>query len=519
MLRKSLRILVALFACGMIFGINANATMTSSAGMSIGESNAWMVDGQWGEVFNNPATLGKFKNTAYAENFDGVNMVGVVISPIEGLSICLPLGTTLGASSPWAWGGNAGTDAGFEFFNTIDPTTNGIFGGKATTAGTRTSTGAETFDLAAGTYDGSNNQAVISQQDVGAIISYDLAELSVGVILAYSDASNKYDASSTSTVGAPTFSVAIPIALSDVVEFNSSQTTIGVGVDYALSESMKAGVFFKTALYEMDNKYSAKSASITDLSTTDMEYKADGAQDMSFGVNFAMGLTEKAKLHVMADYSMINHSTVATSYVKDATGVVIDNTKDTYDKTASIIDLGLSAEINASKDTLCYVGVMARFTDAKFAFDGKDSTPGTTTPNLNNGLAPTFGVPVDVKQSSFAMPVFIGCESKLSENWTGRIGGSQLLFDSSSNEVTATGSLASAAKTKVVKAAVKNTDSTGSTTSLTYGLSYQMGNVKVDWNNSTDFLFNPGSIIGTAPSSFSTAVAISCNFDSLMSAK
>lgn len=508
MLKKCLKILVVLFACVFAFGMSANATETRDLGLAISEGNSFMIDGTWHNVFVNPASFGKFKNTAYFES-DGTDHQGGLIVAFGNLTFSMPMGIKADPTGN-VWG----TGSALAMNNVTDP--GGAFGFTPMATTSSTNLLSATYNLIAQSYTGDTDPAKIDKQDIGFLTSYDAGPLSIGIIFAFATASASHAVDSP-LVG-PGYGGAYSVVAKDKVSLLNSQYTIKVGAEYRISDSMKVGVDLAYVAYVLKNKYSRTGATAAPLPVSDYNYerayKGDGAGDMAFGATFSMALSEKSKLHLDIHDKVINHSTKATDeYTNNITPTASTSYVDKYSRKANILEFGISDEINLSKDTLVYSGFLFTNTACKFHFTSENKTANATI--LYNQH------PVRYNSNGFTIEGVVGAESKLSENWTGRFGVTQMIYEAqpANNTDLFKGTKNGDTDAEYANTRITNKMEKGSTTDLAIGLSYTMGNVTVDWLGNVQLLIDGPNFISNATNAWSTMVAATLNFDSLISGK
>jgi len=114
----------------------------------------------------------------------------------------------------------------------------------------------------------------------------------------------------------------------------------------------------------------------------------------------------------------------------------------------------------------------------------------------------------------------MGLEAQMSENWTGRFGLTHVMYDPTTNDEESTAGTSSSSDSMNLNEAAE--------TSLHLGLSYKLGNFRIDWLANVDlFVRGPDFITGNSTerlgtgqddisTPIATALAVTYNFDSLL---
>jgi len=488
--------------------MTANASDTSSAGLMLGTDNAWMVNGQFPYIFENPAVLGKFKNTAYFESglTTADNATGCIVLGLGAVTLAMPMGRAADVyGTTWL---QTPSTVPLSLYNTTSATS-------AIPAVARTQTAygaaATAFDLKAQTYAGAS-VAKINKNDFGFITSFDAGPLAIGVIFAWASATNNHE-------NEISLAASLPVSREERVHFNNNQMIFKLGAEYKVSDSTSIGVDAAYVKYGINNHYTSTDTTAPTDSAWDYKYATDGAGDINIGANIAIGLSEKKTLHINIHDTIINHSTKYTAE-ESAAGVVTLSGEDTYSRKGNKLTVGFSDETRVTKDIVLYVGFMLSTISLTTKYDSHNTLAGVANPNLAN--------PIDKKYNSLEIPAYLGVEAKLSENWTGRFGARQYFYQKPLLTATYTGANTSetvdtndtnAANATTATSKYKANREEAATTSLSLGLSYQMGNVAVDWLVNVNLFVNGPYFISGSSNTFATQIAATLNYDSLVGGK
>ncbi len=214
-------------------------------------------------------------------------------------------------------------------------------------------------------------------------------------------------------------------------------------------------------MYVLDNNYS--------LYAPGKEFKADykskGAMDFGGFARVNYQMTTRHKSHFYAAYKLLNRSTEGSMKVSDA-GIPANNVdaNDTFERTGQLITVGISDEYAFSPDVKAFLGFATVIETFKNNYYGVDAI----TP-ANNVDKYKF------EYTAVKVPLLVGLEAKLSENWKGRFGVKQTVYQPLTNE----GENTTGQGTVKTPASVSETSS--AQTVFNMGLSYKLGYFTFDW--------------------------------------
>ena len=218
----------------------------------------------------------------------------------------------------------------------------------------------------------------------------------------------------------------------------------GTETDYGRSLiDTKAGFFMDLGSGKnIDAALGMKFWKISDTAAGTDVYQA-GTMDLLAMARFNMATSETNKIHAFAQINMDNRS--------DTLGAA----DEVVDKDMKLT-LGVSDEMNLNKTSLVYFGLM---------YD-------------TNGN--TYDAGTEVKSRSSNLNLAMGVEAMFIENLTARFGANRTLMSFASNEQAETSSI-----------------DDGAATNAAIGMSYKLGNVKLEWNlNYGLFTTGPSVISG-----------------------
>ncbi|MDH5718589.1 MAG: hypothetical protein OEZ22_13265 [Spirochaetia bacterium] len=303
---KKIKILVtALVLSAFILPLsNISATRTRAAGMGLasideGGSNAWAVDGLQPYIYDNPAALGGFKNTAFFEASNGLwdNFGGIIINPMGEISVGLFSGIPAaveGFADPIGGSGNWVTDA------TI-----------AAGAGALN----QPLSASGNTYD---------DRSFGFLAHMPMGKMNLGFGLDYTGAGQVVDDGVTPSK----------------TELSQSETTVRLGFNMEMGgmiKSIDAGLAY--SMLGVENTATSGSNTVS--------VKADSGSIINFHARANMGLNEKNLIHILLSYNSEAAKFVYTDPAPNTASNELDG---------STIGIGVSDEIKVSSDAIVFVG-------------------------------------------------------------------------------------------------------------------------------------------------------------------
>jgi hypothetical protein len=476
----------AAFCVALASGVYATAT--SDKGLGLYDS-PWFIDGLQSYVDDNPSYLGSFKDRAFFERTsvtglkDGQNMAGLFYSPAGGVTLGMYYGKPV-STSVWNSTDNTGL---FHTGNYVPVSKNKR---KHSTA-TSQSLGAYQEEMLNGSIidlidpvDGSalvgtqtsspSNRELLYQRNVSLLASYDLSSISFGLTGGYATSWNNVRSGSGN----------------DYDEFNlvNTEYDAGAGMKIKINEKVEADFAGNWTMYQLDNTYKK---SQTGGYLTKLSYKSNGAMDFGGQARLGYQMTQTHKSHFFVKYEVLNRSTQGSMNVSDpdwdsgtATTNYNVNAKDTFNRKGQKAVGGVSDEIKVNDSMKAYIGFMVEYTTFKNNYSGKDQI--TPVNNLNK---------YSYSSKSVSVPLVIGLESKLSDNWTGRCSGVQKIYKPfSKSGKTETVNSTSTGGNSIPSNINENSSSE---TTLSIGLSYKLGNFTFDWLANVDmFVQGPYVVSG-----------------------
>lgn len=484
-----------LVICIIIAAANtAGATTVRDRGMGLFEY-PWFIDGLQSYIYQNPAYLTKyFVDTLYIERtgvVDGENRGGIFYNPTGKFFIAMDLGSPVDTD---IWN----TSKVISLFH-IDE-----YSAKCTSDYTHSSS-SQTFtpyqvelidesildlkdpedasDLVGTNTTSPELRQKLTQRNFSAMLAYQFTKFSVGAWFGYGTSwkHNKNADSATNTSE----------------EYNlinaEYSARLALHIPFNAKVTMDAGAYYY--MYVLDNNYT-QDAPGKDF---DMSYKSKGAMDIGGNIRINYQATNAHRFHFYIDYGMINRSTEGMMKISDP-GNDVDAT-DTFERKGQIILVGASDEMAMANNVTGFVGFATKITSLTNNYSGEDKL----TPANN----------VDTYKSTYRsieVPIIVGLEANLSENWKGRFGVTQHIYAPVSYDGTnITGQGAN-------KTPNTFDDIASSKTSVALGLSYKLDNFTFDWLANVElFTVGPYFVSGKAWTSgnenpLALAFAIRYNF-------
>ncbi len=491
MFQKSYFKLLLLVLSVFIINSQASATLTRAGGMGIAPSNSsyvnnysWVVNGLESRMYENPAYANDAKNIIFFE-YDGAvsggtedYLGGITMSPISNLTIGLFSGLPVAGS-----------------IGVLNDTTSFAQQGDYTSGGAVTS-------------ESILNGVIADFDDVNLAIisSYDLDFLVIGLSFSYGTMFQNGEFTKTLDPANDTYV--------DNYNLSSSVIQAGLGGKMKLSSTMDVDLSTNMIMYGNKNTYDYKND--VNSSTGEGTYEADGSMDISVASRFSM-LLGIHKLHARVALDMQNRSTTGTSSERsnfDPYTVTIHN--ETFERKGLNFSVGVADEIKFSKDALIFAGINFIRNSSEINYNGNgkiENYTGTTLTSTTNSYSTD---PRAYTESNMQVTYLMGMEVKFLDNWKGRFGvAHNILFNQATEDTNETVN----GGTGTVTDTIKNTTgvSNPSDTNVSIGLSYKMKNFTIDWIGNVDLFRDGPAIISGQNNNISTALAVTFNFDSLMS--
>lgn len=456
--------------CIIVAAANAaGATTVRDRGMGLFEY-PWFVDGLQTYIYQNPAYLTKYcTDTLYVERIgivDGENTGGIFYNPTGKLYIGMDLGSPVDTT---IWNTTAVTSLFHK----------DVYSSKGTSHYTHSSSGqtfgpyqvelldASILDLTdpedASALVGINPTSPalrqkLNQRNFAAMLAYGFPKFSVGAWFGYGTSwkhNKNADSSSNKSEEYNLINAEYSARLAAHIPFNAKL-------------SMDIGTYYY--MYVLDNNYTQDAPGID----FDMSYKSKGAMDFGGNMRVNYQATNSHKFHFYIDYSMINRSTEGVMKINDPTPTNNVDATDTFERKGQTILLGASDEMAMANNVTGFVGFATKIVSVSNNYIGEDKI----TPASN----------VDTYKSTYRsieVPIIVGLEANLSENWKGRFGVIQHIYTPVSYDGT---NITGQGTTKT-----PNTfdDIASSKTSVALGLSYRLDNFTFDWLANVD-LFTVG---------------------------
>lgn len=457
MMKKT--VVLCVFCVGVLAVSNLFATSTRDMGMGLFEY-PWFVDGLQTYMYENPAYLSSFKERAYAERIgvvSGYNMGGIIINPAGKVYLCFNFGIPVDdnvwnttkvdglfhvdtysthAKSKYEHSSSEQNFDGYQvellnekILDLKDPVDASYPVGTSTTSD----------DL----------REELKQRNFSAMFSYDFGKFLLGFDLGYAASwVNNKEGDSAANVKE---------------EYNLINTEYSARIGGIVKINAQVDVDFggSFVMYVLDNNYTQNAPG----KTIETDYKSKGAMDFGGFARVNYQMTTRHKSHFYAAFKMLNRSTEGSMSISD-TGDPTKNVDatDTFERTGQLITVGISDEYTFSPEVKAFLGfatVIENFTNNYY---GEDA------------IVPANNVDkYKYEYSSVAVPLVVGLEAKLTENWKGRFGVKQTIYQPLTNE----GESTTGQGTVTTPASVSETSS--AQTVFNMGLSYKLGAFTFDW--------------------------------------
>lgn len=264
-------------------------------------------------------------------------------------------------------------------------------------------------------------------------------------------------------------------------EYNliNAEYSAKVGAMIQVNTQVSVDVVGSIIMYSLDNNYTKTAPGIN----MDMKYGTAGAMDLGGAARVNYQMTTKHKMHFNVAYTLLNRSTEGSMKVTDVGAPANNvNATDNFERTGQVMALGVSDEYQIDSNVRAFMGFNAMMETFTNSYYGEDA------------IAPANNVDKYSKDySAVKVPLIVGMEAKLTENWKGRFGVLQTIYQPLTNE----GKSITGLGTVETPASVNETGS--AETSFSMGLSYRLDNFTFDWLANIElFTVGPNFISGKA---------------------
>lgn len=493
MMKKTAVVIV--LCAGILAGSNLFATSTRDMGMGLFEYS-WFIDGLQTYMYENPAYLSSFKERAYAERIgviSGYNMGGIIINPAGkvfiGFNFGIPVDNNVWNTTAVDGLFHTDTYSIHAKSNYTHSTSGQSFGGyQVELLNQKILDLKDPVDASypVGTESVSSDfREELTQRNFSAMVSYDFGNFTLGMDLGYAASwvNNKQGDSATNRKE----------------EYNLINTEYSARIGGIVKINAQVDVDFggSFVMYVLDNNYTRNAPGV-EINT---EYKSKGAMDFGGFARVNYQMTTKHKSHFYAAYKLLNRSTEGSMKVTDPVEANKVDANDTFERKGQLITVGISDEYAFSPDVKAFLGfatVMETFTNNYY---GENAF--LLASNLDK---------YKFEYSSIKVPLIVGLEAKLSENWKGRFGVKQVVYQPITNE----GENITNQGANKTPASVNETSS--AETEFNIGLSYRLGSFTFDWLANIDmytvgpYLFSGKAWDSKNPNPLAMAFAVTYRF-------
>ncbi|MCX8122682.1 MAG: hypothetical protein N3F66_00785 [Spirochaetes bacterium] len=456
----------------VFFAFRLSATTTRDMGLGLFEY-PWFIDGLQSYIYENPAYISNYGDKIYAERIgiiNGENKGGVIYNIKNNLFIGVDLGSPVDTS---LWNTNA-VDSLFNV-DVYSAKCKSHYNHSIITSQSMKAYQVELLDETIldikDPYDaselvGTNTTSPqlrekLNQRNFSALFGYKLNKFSVGFYAGYATSWKHYRDSTSAT--------------NSHEEYNliNAEYSAKLGVSYIINNKVSfdiSGFFF---MYALDNNYMQRKPGID----FDMSYKSDGAMDFGSNLRVNYAMTNNQKVHFYVSYWMLNRSTKGEMLISDSKPINNVNATDTFERKGQKISAGVSDEISIDKNMIVFIGFLTNIEFFKNNYYGVDAiTPANNVDTYT------------LNYKAIEVPVIIGLEANVSENWKGRLGLVQKIYKPLSYDGT---NIINQGANKIPT----TIDEISSSSSTLYtGLSYKLNNFTFDWLMNVE-LFTVGPYI------------------------
>lgn len=468
------KVFIAILAATLLSAAPVFSSTTVDKGLGLYEYS-WFIDGLESYVFENPYYISKYKNRAFAERAgaaDGQNMGGIYYSPLSWLTVGMYLGNPVNDAT---WNGTE-RESLFNIDNYsvkgIQTINSGTGSKRHSTATTQSLTGYQ-FEMLDGSLidltDPSDGSALVGtntssskyrnplkQQNCNFAGAFDFGKWGLGINFGYATSwANKRTGDATTSS-------------SEEYDFVNSQYSTAFGGFVKFNEKVSMDGNVTWVKYSLGNSYKQRTPGVYEH----MFYGDDGAMDIGASARINYQMTANHRVHFNLKYAYINRSAKGLLSVSDQTDPTSNvYGTDKFERTGQDIQFGVSDELKVSDDMKAFAGFNVEVELFKNAYSGKDKI--VIGKNLNKYSRDSTIVRV---------PLIIGMQSKLTDNWTGRFGLVQSIYQ----PVTDSGKNTTNMGATTIPTNIS--DNSTSSTTLNMGASYKLGNFSFDWLASVNLL-------------------------------
>lgn len=436
------------------------ATSTRDMGMGLFEY-PWFIDGLQTYMYENPAYVPTFKERAYAERIgvvDGYNMGGIIINPAGKVFISFNFGIPVDTN---VWNSTAvdslfhvdtySIHAKSNYTHSKAPAQN-LLGYQVELLSEEILDLKDPIDASypVGTNtESSDLREELTQRNFSAMFAYDFGRFLLGADFGYATSWVNNKESNSSTNAKEEYSLI------------NTEYSVRIGAIVKINPQVDIDFGGNFVMYMLDNNY-AKYAPGLEIKT---DYKSKGAMDFGGFARVNYQMTTKHKSHFYVAYKILNRSTDGSMTVADTADPTknVDAT-DTFERTGQLISGGISDEYMFSPDVKAFFGFATIVEMFKNNYYGIDAI--VPANNVNK---------YKYDYTSVKVPLLVGLEAKLSENWKGRFGVRQTIYQPIKSE----GESITGQGTVTTPASVNETSS--AKTDFSMGLSYRLGAFTFDW--------------------------------------
>ncbi len=498
MKKVKVMVYVTFFICGICSSLYATGTRDMGLGLF---EYPWLIDGLQTYIYNNPAYTGKFGDRIYAERIgiiDGYSKGGVIYSVKGKLFLGVDLGAPVDTN---IWNTNV-VDSLFHldvYSAKCDSKYNHSSSSQALNAYQVELLDQSILDLK-DPFDASEVVGTstvspmlrekLTQKNFSALMSYEFNKFALGVYGGYATSWKHYRDSASATNAHEEYNLI------------NAEYSAKVGIGYIFNNKLNVDLASSFIMYFLDNNYMSRKPGID----YDMSYKSNNAFDVSAQLRINYMMTNDQKVHFYTSYAMLNRSTKGQMIINDSNNNLNNcNATDTFDRKGYSLDIGASDEIRVNQNMVVYVGLMTTLKVFKNSYYGDDK------------IAPANNVDkYTLEYKRIEVPVVLGLEANLTENWKGRLGVVQKIYKPLSYE-----------GENIINQGANKVPTTineiSSSSSILYtGVSYKLNNFSFDWLMNVDlFTVGPYIISGKAWTSgnenpLAFAFAVTYNFASTL---
>ncbi len=482
---KRAMVILLLLAGAVAFSVPSMATTTRDMGMGLYEY-PWFVDGLQSYIYENPAYLDRFKERAYAERIgieDGRNQGGIIFNPAGkvtlGFHFGVPVDTNLWNTTNvdglfhvdtyYVHGRTRTENAGnTKYLHSVSGQKLGGYQVELLDATILDLKDPVDASFPVGTDVTSPElREHLGQNNFSAMIAYDFGNFLLGADFGYATSwkNNKLGDSADKA--------------DEEYNLVNTEYSVKVGAMIPINAQVSVDVVGNVNIYSLDNNYSKSAPGVE----VNMSYASKGAMDFGGSARVNYQMTTKHKMHFHVGYTMLNRTTEGSMTITDPDPLNYNvDASDTFERTGQIIELGISDEYIIDTNVRAFMGFNTMIETLKNNYYGE-----------NSYLAVNNVDKYSKEYSAIKVPLIVGMEAKLTENWKGRFGVLQTIYQPLSNEgksITDQGNTTTPASVNEISSAE---------TAFSLGLSYKLNNFTFDWLANIElFTVGPNFISGKA---------------------